>query len=135
MLFGASDKKIEGNTRAWCIAKIMRLVGPIQHPTDSEAYKDEFELAEALELMDNPLEQARLIKRGHWRKELEDITDPPVSPNPLDIIETLLVLDPDKSHTAAQILTYLYLEASLDFAKAFQALVPHDHVVIGTNES
>jgi hypothetical protein len=33
-IFGASDKIIEGFTEAWCIAKIIRLLGPLGQPVD-----------------------------------------------------------------------------------------------------
>ncbi|KAF2873062.1 kinase-like domain-containing protein [Massariosphaeria phaeospora] len=78
MLFGPADKIIEGQTEAWCIAKIIRLVGPLGQPINNQTYKDEFELAEQLEVMDHPLGLMKLISRRHWRVELQDIPDPPV---------------------------------------------------------
>lgn len=111
MLFGHLDKTIEGNTEAWCIAKIMRLVGPFGPPIDNETYKDEFELAEQLEAMLHPLGRMKLISREDWRTELEDIPDPPVPNDLLDFIETLLVLDPDRRPTAVEALLHPYLQA------------------------
>ncbi|OBT51065.1 hypothetical protein VE04_08597 [Pseudogymnoascus sp. 24MN13] len=48
LVFGAGDKIIDDNTEAWCIAKIIRLVGSISPPVN-EAFLDEFSLARALE--------------------------------------------------------------------------------------
>ncbi|KAI8939248.1 hypothetical protein NX059_005074 [Plenodomus lindquistii] len=130
MLFGAMDKRIEGQTEAWCIAKIMRLVGPIERPTEPEAYRQEFELAEQLELMDHSLGHIKLITRDHWREELEDIPDPPVPEDLLDFIETLLIIDPDKRPTAAQALTHPYLQPSTADSVPFDHTLPVPRVVV-----
>jgi hypothetical protein len=45
LIFGASDKIIEGHTEAWCIAKIERLVGPLGHFTGPNDINDEFDVA------------------------------------------------------------------------------------------
>ncbi|KAF1963553.1 kinase-like protein [Byssothecium circinans] len=111
LLFGPSDKIIEGFTEAWCIAKIIRLVGPLQ-PTDDQSYKEEFELAEQLAVMDNPHDGTMLINRGTWREELQRLTNPPVSPELLDFIETLLVIDHNKRPTASEALSHPYLRSS-----------------------
>lgn len=110
MLFGPADKIIEGQTEAWCIAKIIRLVGPLDQPIDNQTYKDEFELAEQLEAMDHPLGLMKLISRRHWRVELQDIPDPPVPQDLLDFIETLLVIDPNNRPTASDALLHPYLQ-------------------------
>jgi len=110
-LFGAGDKTIEGQTEAWCIAKIIRLVGPLGQPVDCRTYKEEFELAKQLAVMDHPLGSMKLITRGNWREELQHIPDPPVSPDLLDFIESLLIIDPDKRPTASDALLHPYLKS------------------------
>jgi hypothetical protein len=74
-LFGPGDKLIEGHTEAYCIAKIICLVGPLSHLASCEICREEFELAEQLAIMDHPLGSMKLIDRGNWRKELQDILD------------------------------------------------------------
>ncbi|KAF2848285.1 NAD(P)-binding protein [Plenodomus tracheiphilus IPT5] len=133
MLFGEMDKRIDGQVEAWCIAKIMRLAGPIKHPTDS-VYQQEFELAEQLEIMDHPLGHIKLITRDHWREELEDIPDPPVSSDLLDFIETLLVIDPNRRPTAVQALMHPYLKPSLEDSKIYQGFVHGDYGLLDVNE-
>jgi serine/threonine protein kinase len=49
----------------------------------------------------------KLIDRGTWRKELQDIPDPPVSQDLSDFIEYLLIIDPDKRPTASEVLRTL----------------------------
>jgi serine/threonine protein kinase len=90
----------------------MRLVGPVGQPVDNQTYKDEFDLAEALAVMDHPLEPVKLITRGHWREELQRISDPPVPQDLLDFIEFLLVIDPDKRPTATEALLHPYLQST-----------------------
>ncbi|KAF2754239.1 kinase-like protein [Pseudovirgaria hyperparasitica] len=113
-LFGHLDKIIEGETEAWCIAKLICLVGPIGQPINP-AYEDEFALARQLAVMDHPLTrvQSKLVQRGHWRTELEYIPDPPVPRDLLDFIGEILVMDPEKRPTAAQALQHPYLQAAL----------------------
>lgn len=112
-IFGARDKIIEGFTEAWCIAKIIRLLGPVGQPFDSEAYREEFELAEQLAVMENPHDGTELIKIGTLREELQRLSDPPVSPQLLDFIEFLLVIDPRKRPTALEALQHPYLQSFL----------------------
>lgn len=61
--------------------------------------------------MDHPLSPMKLIDRGNWRKELEDIPDPPVPQDLLDFIEALLVIDPDKRPTALEASRHRYLQS------------------------
>ncbi|KAF1848207.1 kinase-like protein [Cucurbitaria berberidis CBS 394.84] len=110
-LFGPGDKIIKGQTEAWCIAKIIRLVGSLGQPIDSQIYKEEFELAEQLAIMDHPLGSMKLITRGNWREELQHIPDPPVSPDLLDFIESLLVIEHTKRPTASEALLHPFLES------------------------
>ena len=111
-LFGPGDKIIEGQTEAWCIAKIIRLVGALSQPVDYQTYKDEFELARQLAVMNHPLGSMKLITRGQWREELEHIPDPPVAQDLLDFIKSILVVDPDKRPTATEALLHPYLQST-----------------------
>ncbi|MCJ1259168.1 hypothetical protein MMC24_007004 [Lignoscripta atroalba] len=110
-IFGPHDKIIEGFTEAWCIAKIIRLFGPLGQPVECQAYKDEFELAEQLAVMDNPHDGLKLIKGGTLREELQRLSDPSVSPQLLDFIEALLVVDHSKRPTASEALQHSYLKS------------------------
>jgi serine/threonine protein kinase len=110
-LFGPGDKLIEGHTEAYCIAKIICLVGPLGHPVSCQTYKEEFELAEQLAIMNHPLGPMKLIDRDSWRGELEEIPDPPVSQDLLDFIESLLIIDPDQRPTASDTLLHPYLQS------------------------
>jgi serine/threonine protein kinase len=121
-LFGPGEKLIEGHTNAYCIAKIFCLVGPISHPVKCTAYKEEFELAEQLAVMDHPLGPMKLIDRGNWREELMDIPDPPVPQDLLDFIESLLIIDPDKRPTASDALRHPYLQSDVTSGDAAEEL-------------
>jgi serine/threonine protein kinase len=110
-LFGPSDKIIEGFTEAWCIAKIIRLLGPLGQPADSQYYKEEFELAEQLAVMDNPYDGTRLIKGGTLREELQLLAEPSVPLELLDLIESLLVVDHSKRPMASEALQHPYLQS------------------------
>ena len=108
-LFGTSDKIIEEFTEAWCIAKIIRLLGPLGQPVDCQTYKEEFELAEQLAVMENPHDGTMLIKKSTLREELQRLSDPSVSSDLLDFIEFLLVVDHSKRPTASEALQHPYL--------------------------
>lgn len=111
-LFGPGDKLIEGHTEAYCIAKMILLVGPLNRDAVREPYKEEFELAERLVDMDHTVGYSKLIqKRSGWRKELEFFPDPPMPQDLLDFIESLLILDPEKRPTASEALRHPYLQS------------------------
>lgn len=99
-------------TEAWCIAKIRRLVGPIEPPVDSK-YGEEFKLAEYLEMStfkhQSDSSEKRFITVGTLRQELEQISGPKVAPDLLDFIDFLLVLDHTKRPTAEEALKHPYL--------------------------
>lgn len=61
--------------------------------------------------MDHPLGPMKLIDRGNWRKELQDIPDPPVPQDLLDFIESLLIIEPDKRPMASDSLRHPYLRS------------------------
>ncbi|KAL8935218.1 MAG: hypothetical protein Q9211_004817 [Gyalolechia sp. 1 TL-2023] len=111
-IFGPRDKVVQDLTEAWCIAKIRRLVGPIEPPVDSK-YDEEFALAEYLETSafkhQDGSSERQFITVGTWRQELEKLSAPKVSPDFLDFIEFLLVADHRKRPTAEEALQHPYL--------------------------
>lgn len=111
-IFGPRDKIVEGLTEAWCIAKIRRLVGPIEAPVESE-YEEEFRLAKYLESNSyrhqEDSSERQYITVGSLRQELEKLSAPEVSPELLDFIEFLLVIDHTKRPTAVEALQHPYL--------------------------
>ena len=115
-IFGPHDKIVQDLIEAWCIAKIRRLVGPMESPVNSN-YGEEFALAEYLETSpfrhrDDSLER-QFITVGTLRQELEKISAPKVSPELLDFIEFLLVVDHTKRPTAVEALQHPYLNHDL----------------------
>lgn len=115
-IFGPHDKIVQDLTEAWCIAKIRRLVGPIEPPVDSK-YEEEFALAEYLETStfrhQEDSSEIQFITVGTLRQELEKISAPKVSPELLDFIGFLLVLDHTKRPTAVEALQHPYLNHDL----------------------
>lgn len=111
-IFGPQDKVVQDLAEAWCIAKIRRLVGPIEPPVDSK-YEEEFALAEYLETStfrhQNDSSERQFITVSTLRQELENISAPKVSQELLDFIEFLLVLDHTKRPTAEEALQHPYL--------------------------
>ena len=111
-IFGRHDKIVQDLTEAWCIAKIRRLVGPIEPPVDSK-YEEEFAWAEYLETrtfrhQDDSFER-QFITVSTLRQELEKLSAPEVSSELLDFIEYLLVLDYTERPTAEEPLRHPYL--------------------------
>ena len=114
-IFGAKDKIVEGLTEAWCIAKIRRLIGPLDPPIDNPDYQDEFAVAEVLESTtfehpDTKME-TRYITVGTLRQELEKLPGPKVSPELIDFIGYLLVVDHTQRPTALEALQHPYLQS------------------------
>ena len=112
-IFGAKDKIVEGLTEAWCIAKIQRLVGPLDPPVNNAEYEEEFLVAEELgstfEHPDTKVE-TQFITVGTLRQELK-LPGPKVSSELLDFIESLLVIDHTKRPTALEALRHSYLQS------------------------
>jgi serine/threonine protein kinase len=117
ILFGAKDKMVQGPTEAWCVAKIRRLIGPLDPPVKPE-YEEDFFIAEHLESStfvhpDTKLETP-FITSGTLRQELQRLSSPKVSLDLIDFIEYLLVLDHTKRPTAAEALQHPYLGLTLE---------------------
>ncbi|RAK99855.1 kinase-like protein [Aspergillus ibericus CBS 121593] len=109
-VFGASDKIIEGYPEAYCIAKLMALIGPLGAPTDQ--YAPDFELAEQLLSMDFGPEFGKVIKVGRLRDELQSVANPPVPTELVDFIIYLLTADPDRRPNACDALRHPYIQSS-----------------------
>src|SRR3954468_16461104 len=96
-LFGPRDKIIEQHTTAWCLAKIIRLIGPVEVPDDPK-FKNEFALAHDLAesyYEDPETEQCKpYIGLGSLRQELERLPRDVCSHRCIDFLEYLLVVDP-----------------------------------------
>lgn len=110
-IFGASDKIIEDHTEAWCIAKLQRLVGTLGPCVDYQPYKDEWELAEQLALMEFGPGLGKLIKVDTLRQELQSLSDPSVSTQLLKFIDYLLVIEMAKRPMARDALQHPYLQS------------------------
>ena len=115
VIFGAKDKIVEGLTEAWCLAKIRRLIGPLNPPINNPDYQEEFLLADHLESTsfehpDTKLE-TQFIKVGTLLQELEQLPGPKVSKELIEFIEYLLVVDHEKRPTALEALGHPYLQS------------------------
>lgn len=111
--FGPSSRAYAmGSVEAWCIATIMRVVGPFGPPVN-QAYNEEFAIAEQLTTMEYP-NGIMVINCPHWREALEAISDPPVPRDLLGFLQTLLAIDPDKRATASKSLLHPYLQNAFD---------------------
>ncbi|KFY71110.1 hypothetical protein V499_08685 [Pseudogymnoascus sp. VKM F-103] len=112
-IFGARDKRVEGLTEAYCIAKLERLVGPLgELPGDlSVETREEFRMAALLRDMDMPPPgRGKLIDVRSLREELEEIQGPVVPPGLIDFIESLIVVDMEKRPIAHDALKHPCLE-------------------------
>lgn len=112
-IFGPADKLIEDLTEHWCIAKLIRLVGPIGAPDPSKTeIVDEFALAEYLakETFVRPETgvEEKFIKVGTIREELEKV-EGPIEAGCIDFIESLLVVDPLRRPSAREALKHRWL--------------------------
>ena len=61
--------------------------------------------------MENPHLGTKLIEEGTLREELQRLSDPSVSLQILDFIESLLVVDHSKRPTASEALQHPYLQS------------------------
>lgn len=112
VIFGPSDKIIQDMTEAWCLAKMIRLIGPFDGPVNPE-YGEEFAIAEFLEkeTFVNPTTGAeeRFVKLGTIRQELEAVSGQNIEKGCIDFIESLLVMDHTKRPTAREALNHPWL--------------------------
>lgn len=113
-IFGPSNKIIEGMTEAWCLAKMIRLMGPIGDPESTKIdLVDEFALAAFLEketyVHPETGKEEKFIKLGTIRHELESV-EGPIDKDCIDFIESLLVVDPSKRPSAEEALKHLWLQ-------------------------
>ena len=110
---------MEDLTDHWCIAKLMRLVGPIGTPDPSKTdIVDEFALAEYFEkgTFVHPktgLEES-FIKVGSIRQELEKV-EGPIEKGCIDFIESLLVVEPMRRPSAREALQHPWLKSSSEY--------------------
>ena len=113
-IFGAKDKMVQGLTDAWCIAKIRRLIGPLDPPINPN-YEEEFLVAEHLEsttfMHPDTILETHFTKVGTLRQEPENLPSPKVSPDVIEFIEYLLVVDHTKRPTALEALRDPYLQS------------------------
>jgi serine/threonine protein kinase len=91
---------------------ITRLIGQIGPPVDNDVYQVEFELAEQLETMEICPEEGKLMKVGKLLEVLTYYQHPPIDPDLIDFIESLLVIDPKERPTALEALQLPYLTPS-----------------------
>ncbi|KAI4209034.1 MAG: hypothetical protein LQ351_007982 [Letrouitia transgressa] len=115
LIFGTRDKIVEGLAEAWCIAKIRRLIGPLNPPINNPDYQEEFLLAEHLESTtfehpDTKLE-TQFIKVGTLRQELESLLGPKISLELIDFLEHILVVDHMRRPAASEALKHPYLHS------------------------
>ncbi|KAI9678773.1 MAG: hypothetical protein M1817_005830 [Caeruleum heppii] len=118
VIFGPDGKFMEGMIDAWCLAKMIRLVGPLEGPVES-AYDEEFAIAAYLEkgTVVHPttnIEQP-FVTLGTIREELEKVPGKKIDRGCIDFIESLLVVDHTKRPTAREALKHPWLQdTSLD---------------------
>jgi hypothetical protein len=108
-LFGASDKIVDNNIEAWCIGKIIRLVGPIEQPVDPE---DKMEIFMGSYLKKSGCiiktrEEKRFISVGTVREEMEKISG--IAPELIDFLQFLLAVDHRNKPAAREVLEHPYL--------------------------
>lgn len=112
VLFGPRGKVIEGHVDAWCMAKIMRLVGRFDEPTSPDKAK-EWLLACGLEATEYRDPQSKEMKPFITAKslvqELEALPRELCTTECIDFILYLLVLDFKKRPTASEALMHPYI--------------------------
>ncbi len=114
VIFGTKDKVVQGLAEAWCIAKIRRLIGPLDPPVNNPDYEEEFLVAEHLEstTFQHPATklETKFVKVGTLRQELENLPGPKVSPELIDFIQYLLFVNHTKRPAALEALQHPYLQ-------------------------
>ena len=116
-LFGPRGKIVEGCTEAWYIAKIRRLIGPLDPPINNIEYQKEFKTAEILDSTAfqnrDTKQETQYFSAGTLRQELERLPGSKVAPELIDFVEYLLVVDHTKRPTASEALEHPYLRSLL----------------------
>jgi serine/threonine protein kinase len=113
VLFGPDFKIIEGMAEAWCLAKLIRPIGPPEKPVVPE-YEEEFDIAVGLERgtlihPETGLDE-QFIKLGTIRQELKNVPGSKTETGCIDFIESLLVLDHTKRPSAKEALQHPWLQ-------------------------
>lgn len=112
-LFGRQGKIIEGHMNAWCMFKIIRLVGSFEEPTVIDMIP-EWRLAHSLEKSEYEHPKTGLmekyIKVKSLREELEQLPRELCSEECIDFIESLLILDHTKRPKASEALRHPFVE-------------------------
>ncbi|KAL8760671.1 MAG: hypothetical protein Q9184_003156 [Pyrenodesmia sp. 2 TL-2023] len=115
-IFGSRGKNVKGSYEAWSIAKLQRLIGPMDPPIDDPALVAEFALARKMGIAhyEDPdtKKMTRVLRIGTLREELARIPGLKISPDLIDFIHYLLVIDHTKRPTAAEAMQHPYLLAS-----------------------
>ncbi|KAL9633970.1 MAG: hypothetical protein Q9164_004371 [Protoblastenia rupestris] len=124
-IFGPGDKRVEGLTEAWCLAKLQCLVGPLDPPVDKPALRKEWLYAqEILTLQDTETNgKSLLIPDRTLRQTLESLPDPKPAGDLLDFIDYLLIKDHTCRPTAEEALEHPYL--SLGEGRRSNAFLDH----------
>ena len=111
-LFGPRGKFIQGHVDAWCMAKIIRLVGSFEEPKNPEKAK-EWRLAcglEASEYRDSKSREMKpFIALKSLREELKELPRDLCPTECIDFILYLLTLDRQKRPTASEALKHPYV--------------------------
>jgi serine/threonine protein kinase len=113
VLFGPDFKILEGMTEAWCLAKLILLIGLLEKPVVPE-YEEEFDIAVGLERgtfihPETGLDE-QFIKLGTIRQELKNVPGSKIETGCIDFIESLLVLDHTKRPSAKEALQHPWLQ-------------------------
>jgi serine/threonine protein kinase len=116
-IFGPSGKTIEGETEAFCIAKMMRLMGLLGEPEPAnQDIVDEFHIARFLEqstfVRPETGKEEQYVKIGSIREELEGIEG--IEKGCVDFILSLLVADHIKRPSAKEALQHPWLQTVED---------------------
>ena len=115
VIFGPSGKTIEGETEAFCIAKMMRLMGPLGESDQAkQGIVDEFYVAQFLEqstfIQPETGKEEQYVKVGSIQKELEAIQG--IENGCINFILSLLVVDHTKRPSAKEALQHLWLQGT-----------------------
>ena len=112
-IFGPKNKRVEGLTEAWCMAKLQRLVGEIDAPEANAGYKRDWLQAREIMSISDPDTDGKtlLVPKETLRQILEALPDTKPSAELLDFIDSLLVIDYTKRPTAEEALSHPYLDS------------------------